>query len=467
MNRTILTDPFPASGHISAMMTFAKFLTRHEFKPCFSGPADFKNKIREAGFDYYIISPLLLTPESVEINGNGLLKFLMENLAQSRFKRLKTEFEEISRAYDRMIESVQPDLILLDDHYAFKALFYQKYGIPIITVQSMILPIKSRGIPPFQSTYIPGQGRLSEMYIELLWIKRTLTRSIARFRNSLQTLGNTNLRILQKLCPATWLSIDYNRCYGLGISELPMISTSPKPYDFPRMGGNHSWIYYFGNQESLANQKIEDERLLSVLSKTEKQKKDNPDKLLIYCSLGTVMGSRDKTRQKFYTKIISVAGQNSNIEFILSIGKQFDVNTLPRIPDNLHLFSWVPQKQLLKHVDIMITHGGINSVRECIDAEVPTINYPLSVKWDQPGTAARAVFHHLGLMGNIKRATPRSISKQIKTILKERDRFRRSLRDMKRKIEESNRSEEKKILELIGNLTAKSKTDKRQIHEVH
>ena len=43
--------------------------------------------------------------------------------------------------------------------------------------------------------------------------------------------------------------------------------------------------------------------------------------------------------------------------------------------------------------DIMITHGGMSSMTECIFCEVPVmgypLSYPLSVDWDQPGYAAK------------------------------------------------------------------------------
>lgn len=463
---TILIDPFPATGHINASITLARFLASQGFHIWFSGFQDFKKKISDEGFDYYVISSFLFTPTEVEIEEKGRLKFMLENVGRSRFRRIQKEYEKTASDYDRMMDVIKPDLILLDDHYAQKAFHFKKYQIPVITVQTMILPKKSKNVPPFQSTYIPGKGRLSEIYIELLWKKKFLTRSFEDFTNKLLALGNTNLRILRKLCPAPGLGLDYNRCYGVGISELPMITTSPKTFDFPHAGG-HPGVYYFGKQESDLDKKIEDGRLLSLLLKVDKQKKTELDKILIYCSLGTVKNAGDKTRQKFFIELISVAAQKSHIEFILSIGKHFNVNNLPQIPENLHLFASVPQKQLLKHVDIMITHGGINSIKECIDAEVPTINYPLTDKWDQPGNAARASFHNLGLQGNIKRATARSILKKIKTILEERESFRSSLRDMKQKIRESNRSEEKEILELIFQLT---ETESKQIkvhHEIH
>jgi UDP:flavonoid glycosyltransferase YjiC (YdhE family) len=46
----------------------------------------------------------------------------------------------------------------------------------------------------------------------------------------------------------------------------------------------------------------------------------------------------------------------------------------------------------------MVTHGGFNSVKECIFQGVPMVLLPIF--YDQPGNAARAVHHGLGVMGS-------------------------------------------------------------------
>ena len=38
---------------------------------------------------------------------------------------------------------------------------------------------------------------------------------------------------------------------------------------------------------------------------------------------------------------------------------------------------------LLRHCDMVINHGGINTIVECIMAEKPMVVFPLSLQWDQ------------------------------------------------------------------------------------
>lgn len=55
----------------------------------------------------------------------------------------------------------------------------------------------------------------------------------------------------------------------------------------------------------------------------------------------------------------------------------------------------VPQRQLLERAAVMITHGGLGSVKECIWHQVPMLVAPQA--YDQPDNAERVVRHGLGL----------------------------------------------------------------------
>lgn len=54
------------------------------------------------------------------------------------------------------------------------------------------------------------------------------------------------------------------------------------------------------------------------------------------------------------------------------------------------VFPWI-----LKRARLMLTHGGLGSVTECLTFGVPMCVLP--VKWDQPSVAARVAYHGLGI----------------------------------------------------------------------
>lgn len=63
----------------------------------------------------------------------------------------------------------------------------------------------------------------------------------------------------------------------------------------------------------------------------------------------------------------------------------------------------------------MINHGGLGTVKECVLSGVPMIAFPSTA--DQPGNAARIVYHQLGIMGNTTKVTPEEICSRVETVL--------------------------------------------------
>ena len=83
--------------------------------------------------------------------------------------------------------------------------------------------------------------------------------------------------------------------------------------------------------------------------------------------------------------------------------------------DNLLVTEWAPQLSHLEHADDMVNHGGLNSIMECVQKEVPIVILPCAR--DQPGNAARAEFHHLALRGKIDSIEPDGLLKLVNKAL--------------------------------------------------
>ena len=72
-----------------------------------------------------------------------------------------------------------------------------------------------------------------------------------------------------------------------------------------------------------------------------------------------------------------------------------------RLPPNVEVHARVPQIQELGRASLMITHAGLNSIKECILAGVPMLAFPAGR--DQPGNAARVHYHGLGRRADYRR----------------------------------------------------------------
>ncbi|MBD5521810.1 MAG: glycosyl transferase [Lachnospiraceae bacterium] len=98
------------------------------------------------------------------------------------------------------------------------------------------------------------------------------------------------------------------------------------------------------------------------------KKKDRP---LIYISMGTVINDRPD----FYSKCID-ALKNLNVDTIISCGNTINREKLGILPDNIQVYPYVDQLDVLARADAFITHCGMNSVSESLYMATPMVLYP-------------------------------------------------------------------------------------------
>lgn len=104
------------------------------------------------------------------------------------------------------------------------------------------------------------------------------------------------------------------------------------------------------------------------------------DKPVVYISLGTVL----KGAVSFFQNCVDAFSQE-DVDVIISVGQKFDVRKLKNVPSNVHIYSSVPQLQVLQMADVFVTHGGMNSVSESLVYGVPMVVIPFVS--DQPVNA--------------------------------------------------------------------------------
>lgn len=139
-------------------------------------------------------------------------------------------------------------------------------------------------------------------------------------------------------------------------------------------------------------------------------------KKLVYCALGSQshwshegadLAEKQRNIQKFLQAVISALSDLPDYQLAMATGIDLDAGDFHSVPPNAVLVHEAPQLAVLKKAYLAITHGGLNSVKECIFLGVPMIVFP--VTREQSANAARVAFHKIGVAGNIKTATAESI----------------------------------------------------------
>lgn len=136
---------------------------------------------------------------------------------------------------------------------------------------------------------------------------------------------------------------------------------------------------------------------------------------LVYLSLGS-LGSADT---ELMSRLIDVLGRTGH-RYVVSLGPQAGQLALP---DNMTGAEFLPQTSVLPLVDLVITHGGNNTVTEAMHFGKPMIVLPLF--WDQYDNAQRVAETGYGVRLDTYRFTEPELHDAIDTLIRDAELHRR------------------------------------------
>ncbi|MGQ7871581.1 macrolide family glycosyltransferase [Bacillus sp. 1A] len=137
---------------------------------------------------------------------------------------------------------------------------------------------------------------------------------------------------------------------------------------------------------------------------------DLKNKKAVFISMGTVFNEQPELYEKCFE-----AFKGIDATVILVVGKKININQFKDIPYNFKVYNYVPQLEILKHTDVFVTHGGMNSSSEALYYGVPLVVVP--VTGDQPLVAKRVAEVGAGIRLNRKELTPELLREAVKKVM--------------------------------------------------
>ncbi|MED2040105.1 glycosyltransferase [Bacillus wiedmannii] len=137
---------------------------------------------------------------------------------------------------------------------------------------------------------------------------------------------------------------------------------------------------------------------------------DLKNKKVVFISMGTVFNEQPELYEKCFE-----AFKGIDATVILVVGKKININQFKDIPYNFKVYNYVPQLEILKHTDVFVTHGGMNSSSEALYYGVPLVVVP--VTGDQPLVAKRVAELGAGIRLNRKELTPELLREAVKKVM--------------------------------------------------
>jgi len=140
----------------------------------------------------------------------------------------------------------------------------------------------------------------------------------------------------------------------------------------------------------------------------------DPDRNFVFASLGTLQGHRFGIFKR-------VAKACRRLDAQLLVAHCGGLGAAQEEALKRAGASWVcafaPQREALARADAVVSHAGINTVMDAVEARTPILAMP--VTFDQPGTATRILHAGIGLRASARLAGPGTIERQLRRLFAE------------------------------------------------
>ncbi|MFS0662805.1 macrolide family glycosyltransferase [Bacillus mojavensis] len=313
----------PAYGHVNPTLALVEKLCEKGHRVTYATTEEFAASVQQAGAE------ALIYHTSLNIDPKQIREMIEKN--ETPISILKESLSILPQLED-LYQNDHPDLIIYDFIALAGKLFADKLHIPVIKLCSSY-----------------AQNESFQLGSEDMLLK--MKEAEAEFKAYLEQ---------EQL-----LAVSFEQ---LAVPEALNIVFMPKSFQIQHETFDDRFCFVGPS----LGKRTEQESL-------EIEKGDGP---LMLISLGTAFNAWPE----FYKMCIE-AFRNSSWQVIMSVGKTIDPESLDEIPANFTIRQSVPQLEVLAKADLFISHGGMNSTMEAMNAGVPLVVIPQM--YEQELTAKR------------------------------------------------------------------------------
>ncbi|XP_074601546.1 uncharacterized protein LOC141855408 [Brevipalpus obovatus] len=339
--------------------------------------------------------------------------------SEKMFMDFYRQMHALNEPIDEVIKKIKPDVVIID--FMSKLPCLMKSDVPWVQIWSPNpMALYGKALPPW-STGFPTDSP-KELWEEY--------RGYAKSKS--KKTDELNVQFLEK----HGLKPTPEDCENFFLFESPYLNLYPYPevLDYHDIAPRPK--LWFRMDSSVREP---DEKTPFVLP----EKLANKPGKLIYFSLGS-MGSVDVELMRNVIRVLT----KTPYRVIVSKGPLHDQIELP---DNMWGDKYVNQLAILPHVDLVITHGGNNTLTESLYFGKPLIVLPLFI--DQLDNAQRVQEKKLGIRLNTYRFKDEELLEAIEKSLNDKDLHKR-LAEVSQQLKTSKTSQQ--VCDLVEKL-AKTK----------
>lgn len=395
----ILFVPMGANSHVSIQIEIAKHLISRGYKVNMATFEHFRNKVTKAGIPFVSFGTMPVSENTVDDY-------------MRRGENAETPWELVSLVLPHFVKVYNATLVNLKKLLSHEKPTFIVTDIMCSDTQDLATELK---IPYAITTVGLGfSGFQDQPYIPSMLLDHTSNDMKSFFVRFYETVIMPAM-LIKTMFPFAQQMNDIRKNFGLPPAYDPLekvnghLTIVPIFFGFEYARKLPPYVVLVGGiLPEYKNETSEsDKALLDWLNQLKK------DEFVVYIAFGTLVSVRPWQIQT----IVEGISKHKNAKILFAIRKTVVENmNLPKFGDHVRFENWVNQRLILRHekVKAFITHGGIQSILESIEALVPMIVLPFDS--DQFGNSARVVDSGIGLRLKKTRFTADEVYEKVKRI---------------------------------------------------
>lgn len=402
------------SGLLYSSLELARRLQTAGHRITYAGPTAVRQLVDHQGLAFLELEPSRLEQFHKDDSTSGWLHRL-RLLRQRRSGALR------SLTLDGFVGAVgrlDPDLLLIDGEMHEQIIAISPHGVPIVLLNTFSSIWNLPGLPPPHHGVRPGVGWLgSPVAIQALWLALRWRKRCRALVQAIRRMGCDRQSLLRLLARQSGYDLSretdaHQWLIPFTYRSLPVLSLHALEFEFPHRPPER--VHYTGPMmpEARTDHPLTKGSRAKLQVLFERRRRAGDQGRLVYAGFGSVF----TTDLDFVRRLIGVVADRPDWDLLISLGEQVEPRELGPLPERVHVFSWVPQLDVLRHCDVVVTHGGINTLDECVLHGVPVLIY-CGHETDMAGNTARAIHHGIGIEGDRRRDTTATIGQHLDSLL--------------------------------------------------
>lgn len=376
-----------ATGHLNPSLTLARSLGRHGHDVIFFNLPDVASQIEAGGCrlvvygaeDYPAGSLAGSMQKTAELSGPAAFAHYVQ--------RMVTLFRSGFRDLPELLRGEALDLLIVDQvHYA-GATLAEHVGVPFVSLANALLVNREDVIPP----------------PVMLWPFDSSEAGIARNRKGWAGVDQAYGHLLPVVNEqrSAWGLPAYTNLLEDSFSPLLQLCQQPPVFEFPRPQAPPG-LHLVGHLQDVAPAGDESFRWDWLDGRP-----------LLYASCGTL-----QNRLETVFRAIIDACATIDVQAVIALGRDgLSPESFGELPENVMLVRYAPQRAMLARASVCVTHAGLNTTLDCLEAGVPMVAIPLAS--EQPGIAMRIAHLGAGVVLPLADIGAASVAAAVETVHRE------------------------------------------------